>query len=173
MYQNHTEVVMTKKVLSALCVFFVFISVFCGCDPPNGKAVITEFSAGFTASYRDMELSGKLTADRRGILSVELDSPETLSGLTVSYRNGETELKRDDLICTADEAYLPGGSFPALLKSAFKTLGKNDKKPKSGGLVLEDNGNTFEFSIDENGYIKKLTANGELEIEFENNKKLG
>lgn len=172
MYQNHTEVVMTKKVLSALCVFFI-LSFLCGCDSPNSKTVVTEFSADFTANYRDMELKGKITADRRGILSIELDSPETLSGVAVTYKNGETELKRDDLICTADEAYLPNSSFPALLKSAFKTLGNNDKKPKNGTLVIEDDGKTYEFSIDENGYIKKLTADGELEMEFDNIKKLG
>lgn len=164
---------MTKKVLSALCVFFVFMTALCGCDSPNGKGVITEFSADFTANYRDMELSGKVTADRRGLLSLELDSPETLGGLAVSYKNGETVLKRDDLICTADEAYLPGNSFPALLKSALKALGDSGTKLKSGSLVIEKDGRTFEYDINENGQIKKLTANGELEIEFDNTQSLG
>ena len=164
---------MTKNVLNALCVFFVFMTVFCGCDSTNGKGVITEFSADFTATYRDMVLSGKVTADRRGLLNIELDSPETLSGLAVSYKNGETALKRDDLICTADEAYLPVNSFPALLKSALKALGDSDTKPKSGSLVIEKDGRTFEYDIDENGQIKKLTANGELEVEFDNIKKIG
>ena len=173
MYQNHTEVIMTKKVLNALCVFFVFMIVLCGCDSPNGKGVITEFSADFTASYRDMELSGKVTADRRGLLNIELDSPETLSGLAVSCKNGETMLKRDDLICTADEAYLPGNSFPALLKSALNALGDSDAKPKSGSLVIENDGRAYEYSLDENGQIKKLTVNGELEVEFDNIKRLG
>ena len=173
MYQNHTEVTMTKKVLNALCVFFVFMTVLCGCDSTNGKGAITEFSADFTANYRDMELSGKVTADRRGLLNLELGSPETLSGLAVSYKNGETVLKRDDLICTADEAYLPGNSFPALLKSALKALGDSDTKPKSGSLVIEKDGRTFEYDINENGQIKKLTANGELDIEFDNIEKSG
>ena len=164
---------MTKKVLNALCVFFVFMIVLCGCDSPNGKGVITEFSADFTASYRDMELSGKVMADRRGLLNIELGSPETLSGLAVSYKNGETVLKRDDLICTADEAYLPGNSFPALLKSALEALGNSGTKPKSGSLVIEKDGRIFEYDINENGQIKKLTANGELEVEFDNIKKSG
>ena len=173
MYQNHTEVIMTKKVLNALCVFFVFMIVLCGCDSPNGKGVITEFSADFTASYRDLELNGKVTADRRGLLNIELGSPETLSGLALSYKNGETALKRDDLICTADEAYLPGNSFPALLKSALNALGDSDAKPKSGSLVIENDGRAYEYNLDENGQIKKLTVNGELEVEFDNIKKLG
>ena len=173
MYQNHTEVIMTKKVLNALCVFFVFMTALCGCDSPNGKGVITEFSADFTATYRDIALSGKVTADRRGLLNIEFDSPETLSGLALSYKNGETALKRDDLICTADEAYLPGNSFPALLKSALNALGDSDAKPKSGSLVIENDGRAYEYSLDENGQIKKLTVNGELEVEFDNIKKLG
>ncbi len=164
---------MAKTVLSALCVFFIFMIVLCGCGTANGNGVITEFSADFTASYRDMELSGKLTTDRRGLLSIELDSPKTLSGLVVSYKNGETELKRDDLSCTADEAYLPDNSFPMLLRSALKALGDNDSKPKSDSFSIEKDGKTYEFETDENGQIKKLTANGELEIEFDNTQSLG
>ena len=79
----------------------------------------------------------------------------------------------NDLICTADEAYLPGNSFPALLKFALKALGDSDAKPKSGSLVIEKDGRTFEYDINENGQIKKLTANGELVIEFDNIEKSG
>ena len=68
---------------------------------------------------------------------------------------------------------LPGNSFPALLKSALKAIGDSDAKPKNGSLVIEKDGRTFEYDINENGQIKKLTANGELEIEFDNIEKSG
>ena len=161
---------MARKVICALCVFFIFTAVLCGCEG-SGKTAVTDFSADFTAVYRQMELSGTVNADRRGLLSIALDSPDTLGGVNISYKNGETELRREDLICTADEGYLPANSFPQLIKHALSALnsevnGEGKAAPKNGKYELERDGVRYEYFIDENGFITKITAGNELEIEF-------
>lgn len=166
---------MTKKVLRALCVFFILI-ILNGCGNGN-KAAVTDFSADFTAVYKDMELGGKLTADRRGILSIELDSPDTLDGIVISYKSGETELKKDELICTADEAFIPKSGFPSLLKTALKAL--NDEiyikksAPKNGKYELGADDEKIEIITDENGFIRTITAGDELEVTLENAEMIG
>ncbi len=161
---------MARKVICALCVFFIFTAALCGCGDSSEKTAVTDFSANFTAVYRQMELSGTVNADRHGLLSVSLDSPDTLGGVNISYKNGETELRREGLICTADEGYLPANSFPRLLKSALSALNSevNGKKsaPQDGRYELQKDGVNYKFFLDENGFITKITAENELEIEF-------
>ncbi len=162
---------MARKVICALCVFFIFTAVLCGCGSGSGKTAVTDFSADFTAVYREMNLSGTIIADRHGLLSVALDSPETLGGVNISYKNGETELRREDLICTADEGYLPEKSFPRLIKNALSALnsevnGEGKYTPQNGKYALEKDGVNYEVFLDENGFITKITAENELEIEF-------
>ncbi len=157
---------MTKRVLTALYVFFFMF--LCGCGASE-KSAVTDFTADFTANYRELKLNGKISADRRGILNIEIITPDTLNGIKISYKNGGTELKRDGLICTADEAYLPECGFPSQLKSALKTyvnaVINESAHPNSGGITLEKDGRRFEYIIDENGYITKITSDG-LSVDF-------
>ena len=161
---------MAKRVLTALCVFFIF--TLCGCGS-TGRPAVTDFSADFAANYMDMELKGRLSADRRGLLSVELTSPDDLSGVMIAYKNGEAELKRDGLICTADEAYLPDGSFTSLIKSALLPVNSDPEGFGSGRHELESGGRSFAIDIDEEGRITGIASPGEFEIEFKNIKGSG
>lgn len=156
---------MARKALSALCVFFIFL--ISGCAADRGNSPLTDFSADFTAEFNGMSLSGNITADRRGLLCMEIKTPETLSGLTISCKDGETELKRDELICTADEAYLPQSSLPSRLKAALSALSSSieDKKtkPQNGCYLLPD----YEIYTDKSGSITRITsADGSMDIEF-------
>jgi hypothetical protein len=157
---------MTKRVLTALCVFFFIL--LCGCGT-TGKSAVTDFAADFTADYRELELSGKISADRRGIVNIEIKTPDTLNGIKIVYKNGETELKRDSLSCTADEAYIPETGFPSLLKSALtafvNAVINENAKPDNGSMALEKDGRRFEYITDENGYITKITSKG-LSVDF-------
>ena len=162
---------MTKRVLTALYVFFFIF--LCGCGAP-GKSAVTDFTADFPANYRELNLSGKISTDRRGIMNIEITTPDTLSGIKISYKNGETELKRAGLICTAEEAYIPESAFPSQLKSALNTyvnaVINENAKPNGGSLALEKDGRRFEYIIDENGYITKITSDG-LSVDFCNTSK--
>ncbi len=160
---------MANRVLNALCVFFILPVILCGCGKDR-ESVVTDFTADFTAEYRAMSLSGKLTSDRRGLFNIEITSPDTLGGIGINIKNGVTELKKGELSCTADEAYLPQSSFPSLMKTALEALSdevvNNGVSPKNGKIAVEKNGRTFEIFTDGNGYITKITLSGELEAEL-------
>ena len=110
-----------QKVLSALYVFiFLFLFTLCGCQSSSvqkQKSLVTDFSADFCAEYNDMKLKGSVVSNRQGVIGINITSPDTIAGISVNYKDGEAELKRDSLICSADEAYLPSSSFPNLLKN--------------------------------------------------------
>ena len=162
---------MAKKALSALCVFFIIL--LSGCAYMASGSPLTDFSADFTAEFNGMNLSGTVTADRRGILCMEIESPETLDGLMISYRNGEAEIKRNELICTADEAYLPRSSLPSMLNGALAALNdgleRKEAKPQNGCYRLETDATEYDIHIENNGFITQISASdGSMKIQFEN-----
>lgn len=113
---------MCKKFLKILCVFFVLsVFVISGCDDAEKSEnyIKTDFSADFDATYKDMEYKGRVSANRQGVLNIEITYPQTLEGLNVRYYSGEMHIARENLDSSADEAYLPGTSFPSVLKSVF------------------------------------------------------
>lgn len=113
---------MRKKFLKILCVFFVLpLFIISGCDnaEKTDNNLKTDFSADFEATYRESEYRGKLSANRQGVLSIDVTYPQTLEGLSVRYYSGEMHLTRENLDSSADEAYLPDTSFSSVLKSVF------------------------------------------------------
>lgn len=113
---------MCKKFLKILCVFFVLsVFVISGCDDAekNESNIKTDFSADFNATYKNEEYKGRVSANRQGVLNIEITYPQTLEGLNVRYYSGEMHIARENLDSSADEAYLPGTSFPSVLKSVF------------------------------------------------------
>lgn len=115
---------MKKAILSMLLPLFI---VAAGC---SGRAVtpVTAFTADFTAEYRGLEPCGRVSVSGAGYVSVALDSPETLRGMSARYRGGELSLSLDGLRCTADEAYLPDGAFFSLMKRAVTELGDPESR---------------------------------------------
>ena len=125
---------MTKS-LKALCVLFFMLLLLSGCTKGKHARIVTDFTADFNADYRGREICGSLTYNRQGRMNLRLCSPESLDGLSVGYCDGELRLSKDGLQCTADEAYLPYSSFPAVLKdllSEICTAEENGKLVFSG-----------------------------------------
>ncbi len=116
---------MAKRFLRLLCVSVIFsVFILSGCvssDSQNSvKALITDFTADFTAQYNSSEYRGTVTTNRQGMMTIDITYPETIEGLRVKYTGTELLLSRESLVCSADEAYLPDSSFPSVLKSVFK-----------------------------------------------------
>ena len=113
---------MCRRFLKILCVFFVLtIFVLSGCHSVEKKEdnLKTDFSADFSAEYREGEYKGRLSTNRQGVLSNEITYPQTIEGLSVRYYSGEMHIARENLDSSADEAYLPDTSFPSVIKSVF------------------------------------------------------
>ena len=107
------------RVLTALCVFFCAVFSLSGCAQSSRQGLKSDFTADFTAHYGELELSGRLTYTGEKSLNLELLSPATLEGLSIGYRGGELSLGKNNLFCTADEAYLPANAFPSMLKTVL------------------------------------------------------
>lgn len=165
---------MTKRVFITLYVFsFLLVLLFSGCQPESEPAdIVTDFSAKFTSSYRDAEYSGSISTNRQGVAYISISSPEELDGISFGYKNGELEMSRENLICSADEAYLPQKSFPSLVKSVLDGIsqGRASLSSQSDSIytynLKTDNGNCV-ITTDRDGKITGAEIkNAELKIEF-------
>lgn len=145
------------KVLKALCVFFIVsifvISVSGGCtgEKSEQNTIASNFKSDFDAEYRDMKISGSIVAGRQGIVSISISSPSTLDGLQINYKNSCIEIGRENLLCTADEPYLPSESFPAVVKSLLTEI-------NNGKAALTNKNENCQF-------FKLISQNGEWTIE--------
>lgn len=151
---------MTKRIFKTLYVFyFVLFLLLCGCKgnlhPPD---IVTDFSAEFNSNYREAEYSGNISTNRQGVTYIGISSPKELDGINFTYKNGKLEMSRENLICSADEAYIPQCSFPSLVKSIFD--GASDGRAKFS-------------SRKDNFYIYNLsTDNGECTLTTDNEGKI-
>jgi hypothetical protein len=114
---------MAEKLLKTVCVFFILpIFILSGCN--EGKAdfvpeIKTNFSAEFEAEYNESIFKGNVSSNRQKVATINITYPETISGIKISYRSSEMKLCREELVCSADEAYLPETSLPRVIKSIF------------------------------------------------------
>lgn len=165
---------MTKSVLKALYAFsFLLIFLFGGCQVKNEPAdIVTNFSAKFTSDYRDAEYSGNISTNRQGVAYISISSPEELDGLSFEYKNGELEMSRESLICSADEAYLPQKSFPSLVKLILDGIsqGRTNLSSQSDSVctynLKTDSGNCVIVTDKDGKIISAEIKNAELKIEF-------
>lgn len=109
---------MARKILIALCVLFVMpVFVITGCDEvQENLSPKSSFIADFSCEYRKMNITGKLSVSGKKLINISLDSPNTVSGLSVTYKGSDLEISRENMICSADEAYIPESSFPNITK---------------------------------------------------------
>ncbi len=171
---------MTYKFVSALCVFFllpIFVFAGCGSQEQNRKTAETvdltaDFSSDFTAQYNDIKLKGRLSSNRQKLINIQITSPSSLDGIEFGYKSSELHIKRDDMVCSADEAYIPQGSFPSLIKEVCAGIadGRAVLKKKDNGV------GTYELKTSQGSAV--ITANNqgkpqkfiiddcELEVEF-------
>ena len=99
---------MARKILIALCVLFVMpVFVITGCDEvQENLSPKSSFIADFSCEYRKMNITGKLSASGKKLINISFDSPNTVSGLSVTYKGSDLEISRENMICSADEAYI-------------------------------------------------------------------
>ena len=164
---------MAARILKLLCVFFSVLTVLlCGCEhDKKSNAVNTDFIADFKAHYRGMELSGTLINNRRGYCAIELSSPETLDGLSVSYSGNELALSRSGVKATADEAYLPNDSFCSILHQILKNTPNGSG---SSPIKLDLSCGNADLTVDNNGLPKEASAQSlDFSITFSNAKATG
>ena len=151
---------MTVRVLKKLYVFFLIpVTVLCGCETDNEKLEIaTDFSADFTAEYRGYEVKGSLSTNRQGVTSIRIDYPETISGINFNYKNSELEMSRENLICSADEAYLPQTSFPGLVRELCRGIGNG----RAQFVSQSEDKCTYNLKVDSGSFTVITDSEGKI-----------
>lgn len=167
---------MTKWAFNTLCVFnFLLLILLCGCNSYSEDYDIkTDFTAEFKASYRNSQYGGSVSNNRQGLIYISIGSPKELEGIGFYYKSGELEMSREELVCSADEAYLPQNSFPSLVRSIMNGVSQG----RDEMLSNNDNCRTYKIKTDSGDCLLNTDTDGnimtaeikdaELKIEFKN-----
>ncbi len=164
---------MTGKV-KALCVFFVMYILFAsGCSQSSGtNQLCTGFKAAYIARYRGLSIKGRMLYSRQGNFNLSVSQPKTLEGMEADYKNGVLKLSRNSISCTADEAYLPGSSFPSLFRQVLKGIGDGRavferENGEEQTYILEHENSRCTITAGTDGMIKSLSLDKpKLNISF-------
>lgn len=149
---------MAKKLFCILYAFFICVFLFSGCSsaqPPN-ESIITDFSAKFDSHYQESEYKGTIVTNRQGVTTISITYPQTVEGLVFTYHNSELVFSQVELICSADEAYLPQNSLPSMIKSIFDGIKSGDT------TIISCKDNTKELSLNTPSGTALLTVTDDM-----------
>lgn len=162
------------KKLKLLAVLFVVAFVFSACqNVESKKSIVTNFNADFTASNENFKAEGSITAEN-GETELIFTSPKTINGLKICNGGGEISLEIDNLVSTADEAYLPKDNMPQLIHSVATDVSDGreilyQKNDEFDTYILETSKGKCTYAVDKNGYIRSAQINSKnFRIDFFN-----
>lgn len=162
------------KKLRLLIFVFAVATLLSACQSGESrKSIITNFSADFTAKKGDFSAGGSIV-ECDGETELIFTDPQTVSGLKIVNGGGEIAIEIDDLVSTADEAYLPNENMPKLIHCVATEIcdGREilfQKNNKSDTYILETSKGKCTYSVDENGYILSAEINSKnFRIDFRN-----
>ncbi len=162
------------KKLGLLIFVFAVATLLSACQSGESrKSIITNFSADFTAKKGDFSAGGSIV-ECDGETELIFTDPQTVSGLKIVNGGGEIAIEIDDLVSTADEAYLPNENMPQLIHCVATEIcdGREilfQKNNKSDTYILETSKGKCTYSVDENGYILSAEINSKnFRIDFRN-----
>ena len=162
------------KKLRLLIFVFAVATLLSACQSGESrKSIITNFSADFTAKKGDFSAGGSIV-ECDGETELIFTDPQTVNGLKIVNGGGEIAIEIDDLVSTADEAYLPNENMPQLIHCVATEIcdGREilfQKNNKSDTYILETSKGKCTYSVDENGYILSAEINSKnFRIDFRN-----
>lgn len=162
------------KKLRLLIFVFAVATLLSACQSGESrKSIITNFGADFTAKKGDFSAGGSIV-ECDGETELIFTDPQTVSGLKIVNGGGEIAIEIDDLVSTADEAYLPNENMPQLIHCVATEIcdGREilfQKNNKSDTYILETSKGKCTYSVDENGYILSAEINSKnFRIDFRN-----
>ena len=151
---------MIKKIISffILAMMIVFLTSGCRSENKSENEITTMFSADFDAEYKDMTIQGSIVAGVHGNTEIKFTYPETISGLSVTYKEGDIQLGINSLQSTADETYLPDESLPKIIYSVVNVLMNiGDSVPENA-----ENYTTYQIDLSQGKCDLTVNSNGFL-----------
>ena len=162
------------KKLRLFVFLFAVALIFSACqNVESRKSIVTGFNADFTASKDSFCASGSITA-QNGETELIFSKPETVNGLKIINGGGEISIGIDNLVSTADEAYLPDDNLPQLIHCVATEIcdGRESlyqKNDEFDTYILETSKGKCTYEVDKNGYILSAEIKSKkFRIDFSN-----
>ena len=166
-----------RKIITA-AVTAVTLTFFTSCSAvglksgssPNG--LDGTFSAEVEITLDEMTAQGKLNRYGSDLWDIEFSSPNTISGVTLSFEDGNAEASYKGLEFSVPQSALPIKAMMSNLISAADTLAKSEKlegNEKDGNLEINGklDGGEYTLTVDKNGNIMRFEMpNNKLIMNF-------
>ena len=159
------------------CLAMISILLFlCACSKYTSKEepVTTDFECDVDVKYQDMNVKGHLTRSTAGTLTLDIDAPESLKGMTMIWNGESVSFKMYGLTFNVNPDSIPQSSLgQGIVNSLDAAMSKNtEKKVTDEGIVTkgEIEGGEFEIVSDSTtGNLISLSIPSlELEANFSN-----
>lgn len=164
------------KKISVIAVMLIAVLMFCSCSQnekiPN---VITKINNNAIIEYGNNKYECHISRLTDGVVSITVNSPENISGLTFKFVDGKYSLSYNELLCKTDNVLLPRFSFPLIIINILSVADKQENLlyQSSEDNIVTFSGNSsygkFNLVTDNNGKITKITQeNSGLKVSIEN-----
>ena len=167
---------MKKLFASAIIFVMVFVLSSCAVPAQNSSERTNGLNCAFTAemSINLDKFSGEAEVKRfgDGVWSAEFKSPNTLSGVTLSFEAGNAEASYKGLSFSVPRSALPVKAMMLNLMDAVDTAAKLTElkgEEKDGMLLISGSleGGDYTVTVDENGQLAAFSMpNNQLSMTF-------
>lgn len=162
------------KKIRLFVFLFAVAFIFSACQSAESrKSIITSFNADFTASKDSFCTSGSITS-QNGETELIFSKPETVNGLKIKNGGGEISIEIDNLVSTADEAYLPNDNISQIIHCVATEIcdGREilyQKSDEFDTYITETTMGKCTYEVDKSGYIfsAEITSK-KFRIDFSN-----
>ncbi len=115
-----------KKAFSVLAVLFILLAAGCENQKANNSTTLPDIPTAFTSNisitYGDIEMTALLTQNAAEDYTVKFLTPDALSPLSLSYKNGVCNVTYDDLMFESDLNRFPQTQMATLLTDSISDV---------------------------------------------------
>jgi hypothetical protein len=160
----------TITIIAAACLFACSAAVKDNSSKPNGLA--ESFQAAVSVTIDELDAEGTIKRFGSGMWEIDFDSPNTLSGVTLSFSDGNASASYKGLNFSVPQSALPVKAMMLNLMDAADELAKNPKlsgTDENGMLKITGtlDGGEYTLIADENGNIASFEMpNNNLKMIF-------
>lgn len=128
--------------LSVVCTIFACFVLLTSCAPGSSghtAPTFTGFSCSADIAYRDLTVKGRLSRVSAGTLTLDIEEPSTLSGMTLSWDGEQIQVKMLGLSVDLEPADIPASALgSALVDTLDAALRVQDQAVLSDGVMKLD-----------------------------------
>ena len=96
-----------------------------GTQSNSDTRIPAQFKSDFNADYGNLRLSGHISRLETGIYTITLTSPETISGISISYVGGMIATSLEEIGFEAESENLPTSGFIGAVAQTIDSISKS------------------------------------------------